>query len=58
MSGKHRQSQATGTRPHTTGSAGQRGTVGRARAGNAGATSKSATDAVLTAMDGSPFERA
>ena len=40
MSGKHRQSQATGTRPHTTGSAGQRGTVGHARAGNAGTTSK------------------
>jgi rhodanese-related sulfurtransferase len=40
MSGKHRQSQATGTRPRTTGSAAQRGTVGRARAGNAGATSK------------------
>ena len=40
MSGKHRQSQATGTRPRTAGSAGQRGTVGRARAGNAGATSK------------------
>jgi rhodanese-related sulfurtransferase len=40
MSGKHRQSQATGTRPRSAGSAGQRGTVGRARAGNAGATSK------------------
>jgi rhodanese-related sulfurtransferase len=40
MSGKHRQSQATGTRPRTTGSAGQRGGVDRARAGNAGGTPK------------------
>ena len=40
MSGKHRQSQSTGTRPRTSGSAGQRGTVGRARAGNAGDTRK------------------
>jgi rhodanese-related sulfurtransferase len=40
MSGKHRQSQATGTRPRTAGSAGQRGTVGRARAGNVGGMPK------------------
>ena len=40
MSGKHRQSQATGTRPRSAGSAAQRGGVGRARAGNVGGTPK------------------